>query len=52
MGILIKNKNLQEALSIQVDINQGIKEGFILLWLLKQNMIANETQKDEQTTIF
>ena len=35
---MLKNKTLQEPLSIQVDLNQGIKEGLILLWLMKQLM--------------
>ena len=43
MDVIIKKKTLQEPLSVQVDLNRGIKEGFILLWLLKQMMIANET---------
>ena len=43
MDVLVKKKTLQEPLSVQVDLNQGIKEGLILLWLLKQMMIANET---------
>ena len=34
-GVLIKKKTLQEPLSVQVDLNQGIKEGLILLLLLK-----------------
>ena len=34
-GVLIKNKTLQEPLSVQVDLNRGIKEGLILLLLLK-----------------
>ena len=42
MDVLVKKKTLQEPLSVQVDLNQGINEGFILLWLLKQIMIANE----------
>ena len=28
---LLKNKTLQESLSVQVDLNQEIKEGLILL---------------------
>ena len=52
MDVLVKKKTLQEPLSVQVDLNRGIKEGLILLWLLKQMMIANETKKDEQTVIF
>ena len=43
MDALVKKKTLQEPLSVQVDLNQGIKKGLILLWLLKQMMIANET---------
>ena len=43
MDILVKNKTLQEPLSVQVDLNQGIKGGIILLWLLKQMMISIET---------
>ena len=49
MDVLVKektlqqNKTLQEPLSVQVGLNRGIKEGLILLWLLKQMMIANET---------
>ena len=43
MDVLVKKKTLQEPLSVQVDPNQGIKEGLILLWLLKQIMIENET---------
>ena len=42
MDVLVKKKTLQEPLSVQVDLNQGIKEGLILLWLLKQMMIENE----------
>ena len=39
MGVLVKKKKtLQEPLSIQVDLNRGIKEGLILLWLMKQLM--------------
>ena len=38
MGVLVKKKTLQEHLLIQVDLNQGIKEGLILLWLMKQLM--------------
>ena len=38
IGILVKKKTLQEPLSIQVDLNRGIKEGLILLWLTKQLM--------------
>ena len=38
IGVLVKKKNLQEPLSIQVDLNRGIKEGLILLWLTKQLM--------------
>ena len=30
MGVLVKKKTLQEPLSIQVDLNRGIKEGLIL----------------------
>ena len=30
MGVLVKKKTLQETISIQVDLNQGIKEGLIL----------------------
>ena len=41
-GVLIKKKTLQEPLLVQVDLNQGIKEGLILLLLLKQIMIADE----------
>ena len=41
-GVLIKKKTLQESLSVQVDLNRGIKEGFIWLLLLKQLMIAYE----------
>ena len=40
---LLKKKTLQEPLSVQVDLNKGINEGLILLWLLKQMMIENET---------
>ena len=43
MDVLVKKKTLQEPISVQVDLNQEIKEGFILLWLLKQMMIENET---------
>ena len=42
MDALVKKKTLQEPLSVQVDLNRGIKEGLILLSLLKQIMIANE----------
>ena len=28
---LLKKKTLQEPLSVQVDLNQGIKEGFIMI---------------------
>ena len=45
MDVLIKKKTLLEPLSVQVDLNRGIKEGLILLWLFKQMMIANEHQK-------
>ena len=38
IGVLVKKKTLQEPLSIQVDLNQGIKEGLILLWMMKQLM--------------
>ena len=38
MGVLVKKKTLQEPLSIQVDLNRGIKEGLILLKLKKQLM--------------
>ena len=31
MDVLVKKKTLQEPLSVQVDLNQGIKEGLILL---------------------
>ena len=31
IGVLVKKKTLQEPLSIQVDLNRGIKEGLILL---------------------
>ena len=41
MDVLVKKKTLQEPLSIQVDLNRGIKEGFILLQLLKQMIIEN-----------
>ena len=44
-GVLVKKKTLKEPLSVQVDLNRRIKEGFILLWLLKQMMIPNETEK-------
>ena len=37
-GVLIKKKTLQEPLLVQVDLSQGIKEGLILLLLLKQLM--------------
>ena len=37
-GVLVKKKTLEEPLSVQVDLNQGIKEGLILLWLMKQLM--------------
>ena len=37
-GVLIKKKTLQEPILVQVDLNRGIKEGFILLWLLKKLM--------------
>ena len=37
-GVLIKKKTPQEPLSIQVDLNRGIKEGLILLYLMKQLM--------------
>ena len=30
IGVLVKKKTLQESLSIQVDLNRGIKEGLIL----------------------
>ena len=30
IGVLVKKKTLQEPVSIQVDLNQGIKEGLIL----------------------
>ena len=43
MDVLVKKKTLQEPLSVQVDLNREIKEGLILLRLLKQMMIANET---------
>ena len=43
MDVLVKKKTIQEPLSVQVDLNQRIKEGLILLWLLKQMMIENET---------
>ena len=43
MDVPVKKKTLQEPLSVQVDLNPGIKEGLILLWLLKQMMIENET---------
>ena len=43
MDVLVKKeKTLQEPLSVQVDLNRGIKEGLILLLLLKQLMIADE----------
>ena len=35
--VLVKKKTLQEPLSIQADLNQGI-EGLILLWITKQLM--------------
>ena len=38
MDVLVKKKTLQEPLSVQVDLNQGIKEEFSLLWLMKQLM--------------
>ena len=38
IGVLVKKKTLQELLSIQVDINWGIKEWLILLWLTEQMM--------------
>ena len=38
MGVLVKKKTLQEPLSIQVDLNRGIKEGLILLKLKEQLM--------------
>ena len=39
MGVLVKKKKtLQEPLSIQVDLNQGIKDWLILLYLTKQLM--------------
>ena len=38
IGVLVKKKTLQELLSIQVDLDRGIKEGLILLWLMKQLM--------------
>ena len=31
MGVLVKKKTLQEPLSIQVDLNRGIKEGLIII---------------------
>ena len=37
-GVLTKKKTLQEPLSVQVDLNRGIKEGLILLLLSKQLM--------------
>ena len=43
MGVLVKNKTLQEPLSLQVDLNQGIKEGLILLYLLKY-LIKDKTK--------
>ena len=39
---LLKKKTLQEPLSIQVDLNRGIKEGLILLQLMKQ-LMKNES---------
>ena len=42
-GVLVKKKTLQEPLSIQVDLNRGIKEGLILLWLMKQ-LMKNESK--------
>ena len=38
MDVLVKNKTLQEPISIQVNLNQGINEGLILLRLTKQLM--------------
>ena len=31
IGVIVKKKTIQEPLSIQVDLNRGIKEGLILL---------------------
>ena len=46
-GVLVKKKTLQEPLLIQVDINRGIKEGLILLWLTKQlKKGIKDTQRD------
>ena len=39
MDVLVKKKTLQEPLSVQVDLNRGIKEGVILQKLLIENQI-------------
>ena len=44
-GVLLKKKTLQEHLSVQVDLNWGIKKGFILLWLTEQ-LIKMESEID------
>ena len=43
MGVLVKNKTLQEPVFIQVDLNWGIKDGSILKNIMKQ-MIKRKTQ--------
>ena len=43
ISVLVKNKTLQGPLSIQVDLNQGINEGLILLRLMKQ-LMKNESK--------
>ena len=40
--LLLKKKTLHEPLSVQVDLKRGIKEGLLLLLLLKQLMIVDE----------
>ena len=42
-GVLIKKKTPQEPLSIQVDLNRGIKEGLILIYMMKQ-LMKNKTK--------
>ena len=43
IGVFVKKKTLQEPLSIQVDLNWIIKEGLILLWIMKQ-LMKNESK--------